>query len=151
MVIHFICRGNANRSIIAEAYLNSLGLSDITVISSGTRADFYRVDNEKRIPGIIERLSKHGLSKYAKTIPDQLTQIRANNGEITVCMNKIVADESSSLVSFPSDPIIWNIDDTGEGKRIIQPGEDEFKYTEETYIEIKQKVDELVKNLSNLI
>ena len=38
MIIHFICRGNSFRSIIAEAYLNSLEIKDSRVLSSGTAA-----------------------------------------------------------------------------------------------------------------
>ena len=38
MIIHFICRGNSFRSIIAEAYLKSRRLDGLKVISSGTNA-----------------------------------------------------------------------------------------------------------------
>jgi len=38
VIIHFICRGNSFRSIIAEAYLNSLEIKDSRVLSNGTTA-----------------------------------------------------------------------------------------------------------------
>ena len=44
-IIHFICRGNAFRSIIAEAYLNSLELYYLSVLSSGTAATLYEARN----------------------------------------------------------------------------------------------------------
>jgi predicted protein tyrosine phosphatase len=40
MNIHFICRGNVLRSLIAETYLRSLELPNITVISSGTNVNW---------------------------------------------------------------------------------------------------------------
>lgn len=39
MNIHFVCRGNILRSVIAEAHLKSLNLEGITVISSGTNVN----------------------------------------------------------------------------------------------------------------
>jgi hypothetical protein len=71
-----------------------------------------------------------------------------DSGDITVCMNQIVADECSHLVSMPRDTIIWDVTDSGEGQRIIQPGEDEYKYLEEIYEEITHNVDELVQEKS---
>jgi protein-tyrosine-phosphatase len=38
MRVHFICRGNVYRSRIAEAYLKSLELEGLEVLSSGTIA-----------------------------------------------------------------------------------------------------------------
>jgi protein-tyrosine-phosphatase len=97
MTIHFICRGNAHRSLIAEAYLKSLQLKDVDVLSSGTVANTYRSENEPRIPIIIARLDIYGKGQFAKTTPDQLTQERIDRGDITVCMNQIVANECSRL------------------------------------------------------
>jgi len=147
VTIHFICRGNTHRSLIAEAYLKSLQLKDVTVFSSGSVADFYRKLNEPRLLKVIARLSKHGIGQFAKTRADQLTQERADSADVTVCMNQIVVDECNQLFTLPPNTIVWDIVDTGEGHRIIKPGEDQSKYTEEIYQEITQKVDELVQSL----
>ena len=45
MIVHFICRGNAFRSIIAEAYLNSLKFENLKATSSGTAAAVDRAGN----------------------------------------------------------------------------------------------------------
>jgi len=60
-------------------------------------------------------------------------------------MNQIVAEECSNLVTMPDDKFVWDVTDTGEGDRIIQPGEDEYIYLEEIYKEITDNVDELVR------
>ena len=144
MTVHFICRGNAHRSIMAEAYLKSLQLENVEVLSSGTVADNYRLQNEPIISGIRKRLEKHGTGIYAKTISEQLTQNRVDSGDITVCVNQIVANECESVVSMPNNTIVWDVSDTGEGNRIILPGEDKYKYFEEVYEEITKNVDELI-------
>jgi protein-tyrosine-phosphatase len=144
MTVHFICRGNANRSLIAEAYLKSLNLKDINVISSGTVVDIYRAENEPRIPHIVSRLDKYGIGKYAKTYSDQLTQSRVNLGDITICMNAIVFNESNDLVFLPNNTVVWDVTDSGEGSRIIKPGEDEYKYFDDIYSEIKSNIDNLI-------
>ncbi len=45
MIIHFICRGNSFRSIIAEAYVNSLKFKNLKATSSGTTAAVDRAGN----------------------------------------------------------------------------------------------------------
>lgn len=145
MTIHFICRGNAHRSLIAEAYLKSLQLKNVEVLSSGTVADRYRAENESRIPKIITRLDTHGKGKFAKTRPDQLTQERLKGSDVVVCMNQIVVDECKQLVDMPDCTLVWNITDVGEGERVLNPGDDELKYFDEIYEEIARKVDELVR------
>jgi protein-tyrosine-phosphatase len=133
---------------MAEAYLKSLHLKDVAVLSSGTAADIYRQENLPRIPHITARLSKYGISEFIKTTPDQLTQERIDRANITVCMNQIVADEGRTIVTMPPDTLAWNVEDSGEGRRTIKPGEDSYKYTEEIYQEIKNNVDKLVSNLN---
>ncbi len=48
------------------------------------------------------------------------------------------------MVTMPSNTITWEVVDSGEGKRIIRPGDDEYKYTEDIYKEITQNVDKLI-------
>jgi protein-tyrosine-phosphatase len=74
MIIHFICRGNSFRSIIAEAYLNSLEIKDWTVLSSGTIAVPDKARNLPYYGMTLELLGKHGIREFAKAgYGDQLT------------------------------------------------------------------------------
>jgi protein-tyrosine-phosphatase len=131
--------------VIAEAYLKSLRLKNVKALSSGTVADRDRAKNEPYIPQIIARLEAYGTGKFAKTRPDQLTQERVNGSDVVVCMNQIVVDECMQLVAMPDNVLVWNITDVGEGKRVLNVGEDEFKYFDEVYAEITQRVNALVQ------
>lgn len=151
MTIHFICRGNAYRTIIAEAYLKSLRLKGVEVLSSGTVANMHRTENESVITNIVKRLYGHSIGIYAKTRSEQLTQQRVDDGDNTICMNQIVVDECKNLVSLPRDVIVWDVADTGEGRRIVGPNEDDYQYFEEIYEEVTHNIDELIaKNILTL-
>ena len=144
MTIHFICRGNVMRSLVADAYLKSLRLKDIIVTSSGTIAD---ADNEKEqayFTSTLALLKRHGIEAYAKAKPERLTQQRADNQDITICMNQIVVDEANKLVTLPANTENWQITDIGEGDRILKDG-NRLPYEEMIYAEITGKVGHLVQ------
>jgi protein-tyrosine-phosphatase len=148
VTIHFICRGNANRSFMAEAYLKSLKLDNVGVLSSGCVADIYRAENEPRMPHILSLLDKHDVSQFAKKQPEQLTQQRIDKCDVTVCMNQRVADESRESYVLPSNTFVWDVDDVGEGKRTLVSGENPYKYAEEIYQQIVSNVDVLLQQLA---
>ena len=145
MIIHFICRGNSFRSIIAEAYLNSLEIKDSRVLSSGTTA---AADKEKNLPYYrmtLDLLEKHGIREFAKPgYGDQLTQARLEEADITVCMNQRVYDECLRFVTFPVSPHIWSVADIGEPGRISAVESERELYREEAYREIVKNVDRLI-------
>ena len=145
--IHFICRGNVHRSYMAEAYLRSLKLSDVTVLSSGCTADEHRQANERHLPYIRRVLAGHGVGRFAKAQPEQLTQARINAGDITVCMNQRVADACRARFVMPADTLVWDVDDINEGEYRVEPGGDRTPYTEEIYLRIVRRINELVRNL----
>lgn len=142
MNIHFVCRGNVLRSHIAEAYLKSLALKDVTITSSGTVADEYRESNKEFIVNAKELLDRHHLSQFVKTAPEQLIQVKLNDQDLVVLMNQVVQDEASPIVDLPKNTINWDITDIGEGDRIVK--NNRFEYEEMIYREITDRVDHLV-------
>ena len=144
MNIHFICRGNILRSLVAETYLKSLELKNVSVTSSGTNVNWEDEKERGYFSNTLNLLEKHGIKYYVKDLPEQLTQSRANGQDITVCMNQRVVDEATVIVTLPQGTINWNIIDIGEGHRTVDA--DKELYLEEIYEEITQKADKLVES-----
>ena len=112
MHIHFICRGNSFRSRLAEAYLASLNLKDVTVSSSGTCA---KTNISFPIsPNVLEVATIEGIAPYFKPHKDQLTQETLNGVDIVVCLNRKIYREAKALVTLPLQTIIWDVSDLEE-------------------------------------
>jgi protein-tyrosine-phosphatase len=148
MIIHFICRGNAFRSIIAEAYVNSLDIKDSSVLSSGTAAALHKARNLASHRMTLKLLEEHGIREFAKAgYGDQLTQSRLDRADITVCMNQRVYGECLRCVTFPVSPYIWSVADIGEPGRISDVESEKQLYREEAYREIINNVDRLITDI----
>lgn len=143
--VHFICRGNVLRSLIAETYLRSLNLDNVSVMSSGTNVNWSDETERQYFANTLAVLDSHGIKSYVKPMSDQLSQERANNKDITVCMNQRVLDEALAIVELPKNVINWEIVDIGEGTRTNRAHRE--VYEEEIYREITTQVDELVKKM----
>lgn len=146
MKIHFICRGNVLRSLIAETYLRSLQLPSIIATSSGTNVDLKSEEERQFFANTIALFREHGIEEFAKKTSHQLSQERANTQDVTICMNQRVIDEASKIVDLPVNTQNWNIVDIGEGHRTVITKTQQ--YEEEIIQEIVKKVDELVTTLN---
>lgn len=147
--MHFICRGNAFRSIIAEAYLNSLRIKNLSILSSGTIAASDKARNLANYRITLDILEKRGIREFAKAgYGDQLTQSRLEEADTTVCMNQLVYHECLLFAKFPVSPIIWSVVDIGELGRIPVTESEGEVYREEIYDEIVKNIDRLILGIS---
>jgi protein-tyrosine-phosphatase len=148
MIVHFICRGNSFRSIIAEAYLNSLRVDSWGVMSSGTVGALNKAQNLVYYQMTLELLEIHGMREFAKAdYGDQLTQPRLEEADLTVCLNERVYDECLQVVTFSASPRVWSVADIGEPGRIAHNEAQQQLYREEAFQEIVGNVDQLVSGL----
>ena len=148
VIVHFICRGNSFRSIIAEAYLNSLGVTGLSALSSGSTAAPAKARNLVYYQMTRALLDKHGIGEFVKAdYGDQPTQLCLDEAGLAVCMNRRVYEECLPVVDFPVSPRIWSVADVGEPGRIAHAEQDERYYREEAYREITKNVDRLVSDI----
>lgn len=146
MVIHFICRGNAFRSIIAEAYMNSLELPGVTVSSSGTCASKHKESNAKNFPKTLALLQKNGIKHYAKNhYADDLNQELVDKSDIVVCLNEIAYKEAKDLIKLPEKTYVWNVTDIGEEGRIANSDAEREALSHDVYAEIIKNIDDLIE------
>jgi len=149
MVIHFICRGNAFRSLIAEAYVNSLKLENVKVFSSGTVAEQYYESNIGSYRKTLDLLRRHGLEIYAKNhFGDQLTPERVTRKQIAVCLNTIVYDEARKICDLPQQTFVWNVIDLGEYGRVAHSDEERERYMKDVLKDIIKSANSLVQTLA---
>lgn len=141
MNVHFICRGNVLRSLIAETYLKSLGLKDVNVISSGTNVNWNDPQEREYFVNTLAVLYRHDIKSFAKLEPEQLTQTRIDSShDIIVLMNQRVVNEAAKIINLPKNVHNWGIIDIGEGHRTDIDSRQ--SYEEEIYQEITRKVND---------
>ena|SRR3990167_935248 len=145
----FVCRGNAFRSIISEAYLKSKELTGVTVYSRGSVAAEHKQSTLPYFRDTLDILQAHKISQYAKDHhADQITQTDIDNADILICINNIVFDELSEQFSLPENTKIWSIGDIGEEGRLVTNNvhAERKSHYEPIYSEITKAVDELIEN-----
>lgn len=149
MIVHFICRGNAFRSIIAEAYLNSLKFKNLKAVSSGTAAAVDKTGSRAAYIETLRLLAKNGIREFAKSgYGDQLTPSRLVEADVIVCMNQRVYYECQDLVSLPASTRTWSVADIGEPGRVAHTELVRNLYREEAYQEIVEGISQLISELS---
>jgi len=149
MMIHFICRGNSFRSIIAEAYINSLKSEQLKAMSSGTAAAVDKSGNLAAYTGTLDLLAKNGICEFAKVgYGDQLTQSRLDGADLVICMNQRVFDECQQIVTLPATTRVWAVADIGEAGRIASTEPGKNRYREEVYEEIVDAIGQLISEIS---
>jgi len=149
MIIPFICRGNSFRSILAEAYLNSLKVRDLGAMSSGTRAAAHRSGNLTSYTATLRLLAKKGIRQFAKAgYGDQVTQSRLAGAGVVICMNQRVYDECRQLVALPGGTRIWSVADIGEPGRTARTESERNLRREEAYQEIVEGISRLISEIS---
>lgn len=144
MRIHFICRGNTFRSLLAAAYLSSLKLPDLYVSSSGTIAEKNRVNNQASLLRSNKLLKKHNLDRFGKEKPTQLTEEQIAQADLVVVMNHVVADEIKNMSIVLKKKVQWDVPDIDEVANPASTEEEKEAFWEETYDNLIKHVDQLV-------
>ncbi len=143
--ILFICRGNACRSIIAEAYLKSLNIKNITIKSVGSVATIGKSRNKIRYQRISRLLKRHNLQQYIKTdFAEQLTQELLDQSDIAICVNRKVFNNIPQSFILPKETYYWDITDIGEVGRIPSTSKEVSTFEDQIFSEVIQEVDKFV-------
>lgn len=146
MIIHFVCRGNAFRSIIAEAYLNSKELPDVSALSSGTVASTHKEQNHPTYPKTLALLGRHGIAAFAKDhYADDVTQELLDMSDVAIFMNERAYQEAVGRLVVPSMTRVWDVTDIGEPGRVPHDAHERAQYMEDVYSELVANVDGLLQ------
>jgi len=132
MKILFVCSGNAHRSPLAEALLRKLR-PDLEVDSAGTHVAIPVAEEARRF------LAKENADHYLKETPESLNIKQPDDYDLIVAMErKHGAEVINRCPGCKNKIIVWNIKDP-----YFLPQE----HTEEIYMQIKEKVEELSSSL----
>ena len=135
---------------MAEAYLRSLHIKNLEVISSGTVAEINADINGPLSIYARPVLEHHKILQYAKPMWDQLTPERLHPNDLVICMNQLVFYDCKDIAPLPGEVLVWNILDFNEYEAIHQrvlSESERVQYAEGVYQQIKKKIDDLVLNL----
>ena len=150
MIIHFVCRGNAYRSRLAEAYLNSKRIPNLHAISSGVEEEIHRFGNGP-VTWLAQRIIQYNsLIPFMSFMSKQTNRELLEKSDIVVFFAKGYFDYCKEKLKFNfSKYEIWTIPDVDDygltGKN--QTREDDLKkldISEKTFNEIKKRIDDLL-------
>lgn len=151
--IHFICTGNIYRSRLAEAYLKSKKLPNLTVTSSGTKASL-----QHKGPILwysLRLLYRNNLLHYMSltwrnTLEQYITEadivIFIGNNNYEFCKQQFPTAKKFEVWDLP------DFDDRNlNGKPLnLEVESQNIKISEEVFDEIKNKVNNLVIEINKL-
>ena len=141
MIIHFVCSGNIYRSRLAETYLNSKNLPNVTVISSGINAS---ENNNRPVSWLTQRLYEvYKLVPFQKSNWTQTSKLLLDSADLTIFFDNKHYRYCVDNFRFNSTNCeIWEIADLDVN---VKEHIEKIRKTEETFEKIKQKVNELIE------
>ena len=152
MLIHFVCKGNTYRSRLASTYLNSKQIPGIRAVSSGIKAN-------QNISGIVtweaQRIIQNNkLVDFESHIWKETSKELLDEADLVVFMQQIHYEFCKNKLGFTKNNFkifdVKDFQDYGFGDDYVSLENDieRIKISEKTFEEIKEKVDNLVKELS---
>lgn len=144
--IHFVCTGNTYRSRLANTYLNSKSIPGITSSSSGIMA---KENPDGPINWYALRIIRNEkLVKYLPMLWQQTDEKILKSSDKVIFMTPLHLEYSKKHFNFNSSNYeVWNISDIEDGASKTEL--EKMKETEETFKEIKLKVDKLINDLAS--
>jgi len=141
MIVHFVCLGNVYRSRLAETYLNSKKLANVTAISSGISAS---ENNNRPISWLTQRLYEvYKLVPFQKPNWTQTSKPLLDLADLTIFFDNKYYQYCVDNFGYNSTNFeVWGIEDL-DGS--ISEHIEKIKKTEESFEMIRQKVDELIE------
>ncbi len=151
--IHFVCTGNAYRSRLAEAYLNSRQLPGIYASSSGIAADRSFQYNGPISWYAMRLLHEYRLIPFMSPFPRQTTLHLLAEADLIIYMCQEHCDYVVSLAGY--QPIAYRIWEIADMNRLgFDDREDTMEYllacvasSEKTFQLIKARIDTLLQEL----
>lgn len=156
MQIHFVCSGNAYRSRLAEAYLKSINTNaDLVVSSSGIQADIHKNVNGPICWYGMRLMQRNHLVPHMSWREQQTTAKVLEKVDYLICMRQVHLDYCVNELGFKGKPYeVWEVLDMNEMPGFIPSvvvGEEtdmnHIRLSEQTYLEIVHKVDDLIKRI----
>jgi len=151
MKIHFVCTGNIYRSRLAEAYLRSKQIPNLLVSSSGTRSS---IQLKGPITWYAQRILQRNMLTTFMSYSWKDTEYQVlRDSDYVIFMSKENYEFCKSK-NYPmgNKHLVWELPDFDEislsGKSLDKKVEIKIiGDSEETFINIKKKVDQLVQDL----
>lgn len=155
MIIHFVCRGNAYRSRLAEAYLGSKRIANIISTSSGIEGELGKKLNGPIAWYAARIVQYYSLVPFMSLNPKQTSKGLLDDSNLVIFFDRKYLQNCQKKFDFKGPYELWEIpdvDDYGLTKD-NQTKEDDLKKMEisqKTFDEIKKRIDDLITRIEKL-